>query len=95
MSNIPTAKKQKKEEVMVTPTDILNGMLDAYPNDHFNFVKTEDFKISSGSLSLDRELGGGFGAGIHRFIGVREGGKTSCCLQVCKNFLEFFGKLLT
>jgi RecA/RadA recombinase len=89
----PKKEKVKKEEVILTPTQVLDGMLDANKEDHYNYEDKSigDFKISSGSLGLDREIGGGFGSGIHRFIGVREGGKTSCCLKVCKNFLDKFG----
>ena len=32
------------------------------------------------------QLGGGFGPGLHRFVGMNEGGKTSESLEVMKNF---------
>jgi RecA/RadA recombinase len=44
--------------------------------------------VSSGSLQLDLQLGGGFGPGLHRFVGINEGGKTSEALEVMKNFLN-------
>jgi RecA/RadA recombinase len=58
---------------------------------HFNFDEELDYKIPTGSLNLDLALGGGFPAGVHRFTGVNEGGKTSCALSVAKNFQEYFG----
>lgn len=59
---------------------------------HYNDFKELDYKISSSSLNLDLALGGGLPAGVHRFTGVNEGGKTSCALSVAKNFQNHFGK---
>jgi len=42
--------------------------------------------VSSGSLLLDIEMGGGIGPGIIRASGITEGGKTSCALAFAKNF---------
>jgi len=58
---------------------------------HYNFNEELDYKIPSGSLNLDMALGGGLPAGVHRFTGVNEGGKTSCSLSFAKNFQEHFG----
>ena len=58
---------------------------------HYNHLKQEDYKISSGSLNLDLAMDGGLGCGIHRFTGVNEGGKTSCALAFAKHFQEHFG----
>jgi RecA/RadA recombinase len=55
---------------------------------HYNFEEEIDYKVSSGSLRMDFELGGGFGPGLHRFVGMNEGGKTSESLEVMKNFLN-------
>lgn len=86
--------KKDKENVVLSPIEILQSTLDNNPGDHFNNLKMDsqevDYKISTGSITLDRELGGGLGSGVHRFIGVREGGKTSCSLTVAKNFLDHF-----
>jgi len=57
---------------------------------HFNFNDELDYKIPTSSLNLDLALSGGFPAGVHRFTGVNEGGKTSCALSVAKNFQEYF-----
>ena len=37
-------------------------------------------------MQFDLQLGGGFGPGLHRFVGMNEGGKTSESLEVMKNF---------
>ena len=57
---------------------------------HYNDFEELDYKISSGSLNLDLALGGGFPAGVHRFTGVNEGGKTSCALSVARHFQDHF-----
>tara|TARA_Y100000592_G_C5482355_1_gene326449 strand:+ start:17945 stop:19048 length:1104 start_codon:yes stop_codon:yes gene_type:complete len=59
---------------------------------HYNDSTELDYKVSTGSLNLDLALGGGFPAGVHRFTGVNEGGKTSCALSVARNFQEKFKK---
>lgn len=58
---------------------------------HYNDHAEIDYKISSGSLNLDLALGGGLPAGVHRFTGVNEGGKTSCALAFARNFQQHFG----
>ena len=59
---------------------------------HYNDCEEFDYKISSGSINLDLALGGGITPGAHRFIGVNEGGKTSCALTMAKNFQNHFKK---
>ena len=59
---------------------------------HYNDHEEIDYKISSGSLNLDLALGGGLPAGVHRFTGVNEGGKTSCALAFARNFQNHFKK---
>lgn len=67
---------------------MLENFLKANKEDHYNFEEEIDYKVSSGSLQLDLQLGGGFGPGLHRFVGINEGGKTSESLEVMKNFLN-------
>ena len=56
---------------------------------HYNFEeRAEDYLVSSGSMILDKVIGGGFGAGLHRFIGANEGGKTNEALHVMFNMLN-------
>jgi len=73
---------------MTTANKILNSFLKENKEHHYNFEEAIDYKVSSGSLKMDFELGGGLGPGLHRFIGVNEGGKTSESLEVMKNFLK-------
>lgn len=81
------AKTKTTEEKKVTSTEVLSTFLKQNSEDHYNFEETIDYKVSSGSLQLDLQLGGGFGPGLHRFVGMNEGGKTSEALEVMKNFL--------
>ena len=56
---------------------------------HYNLEDTADpYLVSSGSMILDSVLGGGFSAGLHRFIGANEGGKTNEALHVMHNMLK-------
>lgn len=59
---------------------------------HFNHYEELNYKIPSGSLNLDLALDGGLPAGVHRFTGINEGGKTSCALMFAKNFQDEFKK---
>jgi RecA/RadA recombinase len=66
--------KNKEKEVLKS-NDILNSFLKQNISDHYNFEQETDYKVSSGSLQLDIHLGGGLGPGLHRFVGMNEGGK--------------------
>lgn len=70
------------------PNDTLKSFLKENKEHHYNYEETIEYKVSSGSLNVDFELGGGLGPGLHRFIGMNEGGKTSEALEVMKNFLK-------
>lgn len=80
--------KKKEDGEVVSSKDILSSFLKNNKEDHYNFENDNDYKVSSGSLQLDIQLGGGFGPGLHRFCGINEGGKTSAALEVMKNFLR-------
>jgi RecA/RadA recombinase len=69
-------------------SEILEKFLKDKKGQHYNFEETIDYKASSGSLQLDLNLNGGFGPGLHRFVGMNEGGKTSAALEVMKNMLN-------
>ena len=73
-----------------TDSEVLDKFLKAKKDDHYNFEKSIDYKASSGSLQLDLNLSGGFGPGLHRFVGMNEGGKTSAALEVMKKTLKVF-----
>jgi RecA/RadA recombinase len=77
-----------KEKEVTKSSDVLGSFLKQNQNDHYNFEEAIDYKVSSGSLQLDLHLGGGLGPGLHRFVGMNEGGKTSSALSFMKNFLE-------
>lgn len=71
---------------------MLKSFLKTNKDDHYNFEEEIDYKVSSGSLQFDLQLGGGFGPGLHRFVGMNEGGKTSESLEVMRNFLKTIPK---
>jgi len=80
--------KKKEDSEVLSSKDILSSFLKNNKDDHYNFEQDNDYKVSSGSLQLDIQLGGGFCPGLHRFCGINEGGKTSAALEVMKNFLR-------
>ena len=80
-------KKRKKEsEETSSPVDQIRSYLEEHRAEHYNFEKERSYIVSSGSLLLDIEMGGGIGPGITRASGVSEGGKTSCALAFARNF---------
>lgn len=82
--------KASKDEKAITAEQILSSIMDAHKDEHLNDLPDVFYKVSSGSLNLDYALNGGFGPGIHRFMGVTEGGKTSEALEVMRNFFKQF-----
>ena len=84
-------RKPKEEAVESTgpsASDRLLSFLKENKEDHYNFEDEVYYKISTGSLNLDIATSGGLSPGLHRFIGMNEGGKTSEALEVAKNFLK-------
>lgn len=78
---------EEESNQTVTPNDILNAELKANKDSHYNFVEEIIIpKVSSGSLNVDLELGGGYGAGLQRFVGFTESGKSSSALELMRNF---------
>lgn len=84
------AKKSEepKDEKTLTPQEQLKSILKLNSEDHFNHIENNDYKVSSGSLKFDIELGGGISPGITRMTGISEGGKTSSSLAFLNNFLK-------
>ena len=76
--------KEKKSEI--SPLQQIEAYLQQHKGDHYNFEEQRDYTVSSGSLLLDIEMGGGIKPGVVRASGVTEGGKTSCGLAFAKNF---------
>jgi RecA/RadA recombinase len=73
---------------MTDTNQALKSFLKDNKDHHYNYEEEVDYKVSSGSLNVDFELGGGLGPGLHRFTGMNEGGKTSEALEVMKNFIN-------
>ena len=80
------ARKAKTESSGLSPKDQIQQYLKDHKGDHYNFEEERDYTVSSGSLLLDIEMGGGIKPGIIRASGVSEGGKTSCALAFARNF---------
>lgn len=94
------ASQEKKEQskifypkTMSETVDKIKSFLNDKDNKRFHYNDHEelDYKVPTGSLNLDLALGGGLPAGVHRFTGVNEGGKTSCALSIAKRFQDQFG----
>jgi len=77
--------KSKTTEAL-SPVEQIQSYLKKNKEDHFNFEKTPEYTVSSGSLLLDIEMSGGIRPSIIRASGVAEGGKTSCALAFARNF---------
>lgn len=69
-----------------SPLSQIQAYLDQNKSDHYNFEQERHYVVSSGSLLLDIEMGGGVGPGVIRASGITEGGKTSCALAFARNF---------
>ena len=80
--------RKKKEEAtdLNSPVSQIQDYLEKNKGDHYNFEEEREYTVSSGSLKLDIEMGGGIKPGIIRASGVTEGGKTSCALAFARNF---------
>lgn len=81
-------EEQLIESVGVSSKNRLLSFLKENKEDHYNFEEEIYYKVSTGSLNLDIATGGGLSPGLHRFLGMNEGGKTSEALEVTKNFLN-------
>ena len=81
-------KEEAVESSGPSASDRLLSFLKDNKEDHYNFEDEVYYKVSTGSLNLDIATSGGLCPGLHRFIGMNEGGKTSEALEVTKNFLK-------
>lgn len=82
--------QEEEKEKILTSKNQLNAILKEKENKPyiFNGTKTYEYIVSSGSLILDNEMGGGFSAGLHRFTGFNGSGKTASAVNVTANFLK-------
>ena len=78
---MPPKAKEKDE-----PLSTLDQYLKDNSDFHYAFEKPVNYVVSSGSLNLDIEMGGGLRPGIIRASGVTEGGKTSNALAFARSF---------
>ena len=84
--------KQKKDAPEQEPSTesgkmkVLDQILKVNKDHHYAFDNTIDYVVSSGSLTMDIEMGGGIHPGIIRSSGITEGGKTSNALAFGRNF---------
>tara|TARA_R110000765_G_scaffold356561_2_gene446662 strand:+ start:960 stop:2060 length:1101 start_codon:yes stop_codon:yes gene_type:complete len=79
-------RKKKEEASMGGSVDALYKHLKQSDDEHYSFSEAVDYRVSSGSLNLDLQMGGGLNPGINVFSGVAGGGKTSCALTFAANF---------
>ena len=79
-------RKPKTAASAGSPLAQIQSYLEQNKGDHYNFEEERKYTVSSGSLLLDIEMGGGIKPGIIRASGVTEGGKTSCSLAFARNF---------
>ncbi len=80
------ARKKANDGPAISPQQQIQAYLEQNKGDHYNFEEERTYSVSSGSLLLDIEMGGGIKPGIIRASGVSEGGKTSCALAFARNF---------
>lgn len=85
-----SVKTKKQEKTKADVRDFASGFMKSNKEHHLNFEESiaEDDFISSGSMIMDSEIGGGFLAGLLRFCGGNECGKTSEALQVMYEMLN-------
>jgi len=81
-------RKKKTESSGQSNSEKLQSFLKQRESEHYNFSEEIYYRISTGSLLLDIHTGGGLMPGLHRFVGMNEGGKTSEAFEVMKNFLN-------
>lgn len=80
----------KKQTDKKDVRDYANGYFKSTKDYHLNFEESigDDDFVSSGSMIMDSEVGGGFLAGLLRFCGGNECGKTSEALQIMYEMLS-------
>ena len=86
--------KKTKTDSGVTPQQQIQAYLEQNKGDHYNFEEERVYTVSSGSLLMDIEMGGGIKPGVIRASGVTEGGKTSCGLAFARNFQKMDNSLV-
>lgn len=82
-------KKTKEEPKKADVATFAANFMQSNKQDHLNFEESiaDDSFVSSGSMIMDSEIGGGFVSGLLRFTGGNECGKTSEALQIMYEML--------
>ena len=88
MAKAKADTKDDKKNEGSTPESILMSELNSNKADHLNFEEEVYYKVSTGSLSMDIETGGGVNPGVFVVSGPFESGKTSFTLACIKNMLD-------
>ena len=63
---------RKSSTTTTTCSGQVLDFLKQHDGEHLNFKEEVFYKVSTGSLILDIETGGGLTPGLHRFCGVNE-----------------------
>lgn len=80
-----TQTQETKEAPAATAEAQLTKFLKANKDEHFNYVEDTNYAVSTGSLSLDVEMGL-IGPSLVRLVGPSASGKTSFAFGVTKEF---------
>ncbi len=78
---------KKEESFQLDASDVLSSQLKDNKDKHLNFVKEHYYRVSTGSLKLDLDMGT-LMPGVHRLVGIPESGKTSFSFEVAREFLK-------
>lgn len=78
-------QKEIEDKSTSSSKNQLDQFLKKHKSDHLNYEETVTWKVSTGSLNFDAELGGGFGAGGIKVCGASFSGKTNLTLTCISN----------
>ena len=81
-------KKSENNSGGLSSEEQIESYLAQNKDEHYNYEEEYDYIVSSGSLLLDIEMGGGISPGITRMSGASGAGKTSCALSFAKSFQD-------
>ena len=79
-------KTNDKDDGLDEDQRMLKSYMDQNKELHYNNIVERYYQVSSGSLTLDYSLNGGFGPGLHRFTGISGAGKTNAGLDLMNCF---------
>jgi RecA/RadA recombinase len=82
------ADKAAEQAKTMAPEALLAAELKRAPEDHLNYEEAVTYRVSTGTLNMDIETGGGISPGLVTVSGPFESGKTSFTLTCMKNMLD-------